>query len=81
MPGFFVEHPLGVVMHSAPETIVDHKCPKCERVFHGKVRKVYDEYREHVELVHFDLLEDCDCCGGFHFPEFRGDCREDWERF
>jgi hypothetical protein len=26
-------------------------------------------------------MEECGCCGGYHRPEFSGDCREDAERF
>ena len=28
-----------------------------------------------------DHLEECGCCGGHHRPEYRGDCRNDAERF
>ena len=44
-------------------------------------RKVYDAFKDHVIDAHSDILEDCGCCGASHFPEFAGDCREDWERF
>jgi len=26
-------------------------------------------------------LEECGCCGGYHRPDFHGDCRNDDERF
>lgn len=79
--GFFVEHPLGALTHSAPATVITHECPKCDAQFSGEVRKVLGTYREHVLDTHMGVLEDCGCCGAFHFPEFDGDCREDWERF
>lgn len=28
-----------------------------------------------------DELDECGCCGGFHRPDYRGECRNDWERF
>lgn len=79
--GFWVEHPLGAVLHASPTEQVTHKCPLCDREFSGGVRNVLNECREHVLDTHFNDLEDCGCCGGFHFPEFAGDCREDFERF
>jgi len=38
---------------------------------------VEDCLREEV----LDDLEECGCCGGYHRPEFSGDCRDDNERF
>lgn len=78
--GFFCEHPLQAVLHTKPAAVVTHVC-RCRKIFTGDVREVLDAYREHVESVHACELEDCGCCGGQHFPEFSGDCREDWERF
>jgi hypothetical protein len=79
--GFFCEHPLQGLTHAAPETIITHTCPKCGQKWTGEVRKVLHTYQDHVWDTHTELLEDCGCCGGQHFPEFDGDCREDWERF
>ena len=79
--GFWVEHPLDVILHSEPTAQVKHNCPSCNKLFEGNVREVLDNYREHVLDGHFEELEDCGCCGCFHFPEFNGDCREDFERF
>ena len=79
--GFFCEHPLQALTHAAPETRITHKCPQCGKEFTGEVRRVLHRYQDHVNDAHFELLEDCGCCGAMHFPEFDGDCREDWERF
>lgn len=79
--GFFCEHPLQTVTHAEPKTVVDHACPKCDAKFSGEAWQVLDTYREHVLDAHAEVLEDCSCCGASHFPEFDGDCREDWERF
>jgi hypothetical protein len=79
--GFWCEHPLQGVLHAAPETLITHSCSKCEKKFSGTARQILDDYREHVYDQHSELLEDCGCCGCSHFPEFNGDCREDWERF
>jgi hypothetical protein len=79
--GLFCEHPLQAILHADRNAVVSHQCPKCPQQFTGSVREVLDAYREHVWDAHLDLLEDCGCCGGSHFPEFDGDCREDWERF
>ncbi len=79
--GLFCEHPLQGILHAEPSTTVKHKCPKCPKTFSGKVKQILEDYREHVYNTHSKLLEDCGCCGGSHFPEFDGDCREDWERF
>lgn len=77
--GFFVEHPLGRVPESQ---IVEHTCPACNRVsFEGPAWMVLEDYRDHVIEEHIDILEECGCCGGLHFAEFDGDCREDAERF
>ena len=27
------------------------------------------------------IYDECGCCGHLHRPDFRGDCREDSERF
>lgn len=79
--GLFCEHPLQALTHAKPHKVVFHKCPKCEKTFEDEARRVLYLYRAHVYDAHFDLLEDCGCCGEMHFPEFDGDCREDWERF
>jgi len=80
--GFWVEHPLGAILHAEPKAIVAHQCPKCDKTFTGPVRQVLERYREHVlNSDHVFELEDCGSCGCSHFPEFDGDCREDWERF
>ena len=79
--GLFYQHPLQWTLHHEPTAQIVHTCPKCGNEFGGEVRKVYNLYKEHVMDEHEDELEDCGCCGGLHFPEFRGDCREDWERF
>ncbi len=80
--GFFCEHELQGILHSDPKAHVTYKCPRCPKTFSGAVRDVLEAYREHVyESDHVFYLEDCGCCGCLHFPEFDGDCREDWERF
>lgn len=89
--GFWCEHPLQALTHSAPNTVVTHSCPKCSRKtpetraiafrMTGPVREVLHAYQDHVINAHSEELEDCGCCGASHFPEFDGDCREDWERF
>lgn len=79
--GLFAEHPLQGLLHREPKAQIKHQCPKCSQVFEGEIRQVLYAYREHVLDEHSNVLEDCGCCGGFHFPEFAGDCREDWERF
>lgn len=81
MSGLLCEHPLQAKLHQSPESEISHNCPECNQLFTGKVRPVYQAYKEHVLDCHEELLEDCGCCGGLHFPEFAGDCREDWERF
>lgn len=80
--GFWVEHPLGPILHAEPQEIVTHTCTRCSKTFTGPVREVLEAYREHVyNSDHVYELEDCGSCGCQHFPEFDGDCREDWERF
>jgi hypothetical protein len=82
--GFFCEHPLQGVLHSNPTEVVTFHCPRpnCSKEWTGPVREVLEKYRDHVlESDHVFELEDCGCCGCQHFPEFDGDCREDWERF
>jgi hypothetical protein len=40
--------------------------------------------KAHVDetvIVQPETMEECGCCGGYHRPEFHGDCREDNERF
>lgn len=81
MSGFFVENSMNVALHYAPQEKTIFKCARCEQTFSGKPRQILDEYREHVESVHAHELEYCGCCGGQHFPEFAGDCREDFDRF
>ena len=79
--GFFCEHPLQALTHAEPKAIITHACPKCGKQFQGEARAVLDRYQDHVFDAHLEELEDCGCCGAMHFPEFDGDCREDWERF
>ena len=81
--GLFAQHPLQGVLHHTPQANITHNCPVCNKEFTGNVRAVLYEYREHVFDTHlYELEEDaCGCCGGYHFPSFTGDCREDWERF
>ena len=79
--GLFAQHPLQGILHHAPKEIVKHQCPSCGLILLGEVRQVYNQYKDHVEMAHFDELEDCGSCGCYHFPSFYGDCREDWERF
>lgn len=78
--GFFCEHPLQGILHAEPTALVTHKCPQCSKTFTGPARQVLEAYREHVYDAFHELV-DCGCCGCQHFPEFDGDCREDWERF
>lgn len=78
--GFFVENKMNVLLHHNPTAVVTFECPKCTRVFNGTPRQILDAYREHV-YESFHELEDCGCCGCSHFPEFDGDCREDFDRF
>jgi hypothetical protein len=28
-----------------------------------------------------EFLDECGSCGGYHFPHFEGDCRDDGERY
>lgn len=79
----FAQHPLQRTLHHEPTADVTHQCPVegCKVSWQGNVREVLDSYREHVIDEHMDLIEDCGCCGQQHFIIFRGDCREDWERF
>jgi len=82
MPGLFAEHPLQGVLHHAPTEIVTHECRSCEWELTGPVREVYEAFKDHVVDAHlYDELEECGCCGCYHYPDFHGDCREDWERF
>ena len=32
-------------------------------------------FKEYIDL------DECGCCGGYHRPQFSGDCRDDAERF
>lgn len=77
----FAQHPLQGVLHHEPTAIVTHKCPHCDWTRTGNVRDVLEAFQEHAYNAHLEILEECGCCGCYHFPEFRGDCREDWERF
>lgn len=80
--GFYCEHPLQSTLYTQPTVIIEHKCPRCLKTFTGAIPDVLAAYRGHVEYSdHFFELVDCGCCGCLHFPEFDGDCREDWERF
>lgn len=83
--GFFVGHPMDIVLHSNPETVVTFVCPHCPKKhatkFEGTPKQILDAYREHVYDAHSGELGDCGCCGCQHFPDFTGDCREDFERF
>jgi hypothetical protein len=80
--GFWCEHPLQGILHSEPKKVITFHCPRCSKTFDGPVRQVLEHYRAHVcNSDHAFELEDCGCCGCQHFPEFDGDCREDWERF
>lgn len=85
MVGLFAQHELQATLHHEPMAMIRFTCPHCPKklakVFMGNVRDVLNRYRDHVEDRHFEELEECGGCGGYHFPDFAGDCREDWERF
>jgi hypothetical protein len=36
--------------------------------------------QQKLEGVLEEYLEECGCCGSYHFPWFHGDCRDDLNR-
>lgn len=84
--GFWIENPMNIALHHRPTETLTFTCPRCPKkrakTFTGTPEEVLEAYREHVYYSdHAFELEDCGCCGCQHFPDFHGDCREDFDRF